>query len=549
MLKKCQEFIPKSYFYLRRYSLAIFKKDLMAGITVAIVSLPLAMAFAIASGLSPEKGIFTAIVGGFIISFFGGSRVQIGGPTGAFVVIVYTIVQKHGYEGLLVATVLAGLLLILMGIFKLGVLIKFIPHPLIVGFTTGLAVVVFSAQIKDFFGLRIENVPVQFLDKWKVYFQEIGGVDFLTLAVGIGTLALIVCWRRFVRSIPWGVASITVTTLICFVFHLDIPTVASKFGDLPFSLPRPSFNFNFHLIFEMILPAITIALLAGLESLLSAVIADTAIGGCHKPNCELIAQGLANISSAIFGGMPATAAISRTATNIKTGAQTPMAGMVHAAVIFFLLFACGSIVGLIPLSALAAILITVAWDMSNIGHFYRLMKTSGGDVAILITTFLLTILVDLTVAVEIGMLLTAFLFMKRMSEVEHVIALDKRFLGKDLEVYTMRGPFFFGVIDRFKKLFYEINPNTKICVLRMKDVPILDATALQTLKELYEKLTRLQMKFILTEVQKKPALFLRQYGLEGLIDQEILKDRLENDQQKPLVDRDVVFVGSNVLKN
>lgn len=522
MFKKYQEFIPKSYLCFRRYSLPIFKKDLMAGVTVGIVSLPLAMAFAMASGVEPQRGLFTAIIAGFIISFLGGSRVQIGGPTGAFVVIVYTIVEKHGYDGLVMATLIAGVLLILMGILKLGSLVKFVPHPLIVGFTTGIAVVVFSSQIKDLLGLQIEHVPIRFLDKWEVYCQTIGTSHFLTTMIGLSTLVFIMLLKRFAKAIPWGICSIVVATLVTWAFHLDIPTVGSRFGELPRSIPIPHFEFDFNRFFDVMPAAITIALLAGIESLLSAVIADAATGSRHKPNCELVAQGVANIGAMIFGGMPATAAIARTATNIKMGAETPMAGMIHAVTVLLLLWSCSSLVVHIPLAAMSAVLIMVAWNMSELSHFYRLMKTSRADVAILMTAFFLTVLVDLTVAVEIGMLLAAFLFMKRMSEVKHVIALDQKIPASGIEVYKMRGPFFFGVTDRLKNLFHDMDPLPKVFVLRMKHVPVLDATALQTFREIHDRCSRLQTQLVLMEVQPEPAQLLKEYGLGILIDEEIL---------------------------
>lgn len=527
MFKKYQEFIPKSYLCFRRYSLGIFKKDLMAGITVGIVALPLAMAFAMASGVAPERGLFTAVIAGFIISFLGGSRVQIGGPTGAFVVIVYTIVERHGYDGLVLATLMAGAFLILMGVLRLGSLVKLVPHPLIVGFTTGIAVVVFSSQIKDLLGLNIEEVPVHFIDKWKAYFETGATSHYPTAIVGLSTLFFIILLKRFAKAVPWGIASIVVATAVTWSLGLEIPTIYSRFGDLPKTLPMPNFHFDFERALDVLPAAITIALLAGIESLLSAVIADAAIGSRHKPNCELIAQGVANIGAIAFGGMPATAAIARTATNIKTGASTPMAGMIHAAVVLLLLWSCSSLVGHIPLASLSAVLVMVAWNMSELPHFYRLMKTSRGDVAIMMTAFFLTVLVDLTVAVEIGMLLAAFLFMKRMSEVKQVIALDQKIPESGIEVYKMRGPFFFGVADRLKNLFHDMDPVPKVFVLRMKHVPVLDATALQTLREIHDRCSRLQTKLVLMEVQPEPAQLLKEYDLGQLINENILKEPRE----------------------
>lgn len=519
MLKNYQEFIPKSYLCLKRYTAAIFKKDLMAGITVGIVSLPLAMAFAMASGVEPEKGLFTAVIAGFLIALLGGSRVQIGGPTGAFVVVVYGVVQRHGYDGLVTATIMAGVLLILMGLFRLGTFIKYIPHPLTVGFTTGIAVIVFSAQIRDLLGLQMQHVPVHFLAKWESYFQAASTYHVLTTILGLSTLGFIIVLRRFFPKIPWGIAGIVLATFISWAFDLDVPTVGSRFGALPSHLPTPHFHFDLSRVFELLPDAITIALLAGIESLLSAVIADAATGGRHKPNCELVAQGIANLGAVMFGGIPATAAIARTATNIKTGAQTPVAGMLHAVVLFVLLLTCSSVVLHIPLASLAAILVVVAWNMSELPHFLRLIKTPGGDVAILFTAFFLTILIDLTVAVGAGVILAAFLFMKRMSDVKHVLSLDQRILEQGVEVYQVQGPFFFGVTDRLKDLMHQHLPSPPaLFILRMGQVPLLDATALQTLRELHERYAHHQARLVLTEVRPEVASLLQKYGLGHLME-------------------------------
>ncbi len=517
MLKNYQEFIPKSFVILKHYTWRLLKKDFAAGITVGVVSLPLAMAFAMASGVEPERGLFTAIVAGFLISLLGGSRVQIGGPTGAFVVIVYSVVERHGYDGLALATLMAGGLLILMGAFRLGTLIKFVPHPLIVGFTTGIAFVVFSSQIKDLLGLQMEEAPVQFIDKWAAYYHALPTIDFLTAGVGIGMVVFIFVLKKWAPTIPWGIASIIVASALCAILHLPIATVASRFGQLPHSLPMPTFQFNFARTLDVLPDAITIALLAGIESLLSAVIADSVTGGRHKPNCELIGQGVANIGSIIFGGIPATAAIARTATNIKTGAQTPLAGMIHATVVMVLLWACSSLVGGIPLPALAAILVAVAWQMSELPHFFKIVRTSRGDAAILLTSFMLTVLLDLTVAVEVGMLMAAFFFMKRMSDVKHVISLETRLPEQGVEVYKMRGPFFFGVTDRLRNLIMQMESPPKLLVLRMKHVPVLDATALQALREIHQRCLMHGSKLVLMEVQPEPSQLIKGYGLGELI--------------------------------
>lgn len=382
----------------------------------------------------------------------------------------------------------------------------------------------FSSQINDLFGLNIDTTHAQFLDKWSAYFEAFSSLDWLTTVIGVGTLLFIIFVRRYVRFISWEIATILVPTLICWCFHLEIPTVLSRFGQVSLSLSLPSVVFDFSRMFDLMPDAITIALLAGIESLVCSVIADTAIGSRHKPNCELVAQGIANISSALLGGIPGTATMARTTVNIKTGAQTPIAGITHAFVVLMLLWVCSSLIALIPLASLSAILIVVSWNMSDLPHFFRLMKTSKGDVVILLTAFLLTVLVNLIIAVEVGMLLAAFLFMNRMSEVKHVIALDQRRPEQEIEIYKMRGPFFFGVTDRLKTLFYEMKKPPKIFVIRMKHVPVLDATALQALRELSDRCKRLNTQLILTEVQTEPADLLHQYGLGQLVNQNILEN-------------------------
>lgn len=518
-LKNYQQFIPKSVDCLKWYTFPIFKKDLMAGVTVGIVSLPLAMAFAMASGVPPEKGLFTAVVAGFLIALLGGSRVQIGGPTGAFVVVIYGVVQRHGFDGLLMATLIAGVMLVIMGLLRLGTLIKYIPHPLTVGFTTGIALVVFSAQLKDLLGLQILNLPVHFIDKWSTYFDAAPTYHVLTTILGLTTLAFIILLRRYFPKAPWGIISIVLATLICWAFHLETPTIGTRFGTLPSTLPHPHFYFKMERFLAILPDAIAIALLAGIESLISAVIADAATGGRHKPNCELVAQGLANIGAAAFGGMPATAAIARTATNIRTGAQTPIAGMLHAITLFLLLLTCAPIVSHIPLAALSAILVVVAWNMSELPHFIRLMKTSHSDVAILLTAFFLTVFVDLTAAVGVGVLLAAFFFMKRMSDVKPVLALDKSIPEQSVEIYQVHGPFFFGVTDRMKDLMHGHLPKPpSLLIFRMGQVPLLDATALQTLRELSDRYAKHQSRLVLTEVRPELVALLHKYGLGDLLE-------------------------------
>jgi len=415
---KFQEFIPKAYLYLRKgYTFATFKKDLVAGVTVGIIALPLAMAFAIASGVEPARGLYTAIVAGFLISLLGGSRVQIGGPTGAFVVIVYGIIQRTGYTGLCISTLLAAVILVLLGLFRIGSWIKYIPHPLITGFTTGIAVLIFSSQIKDFFGLHMGVPPTDFTAKWTAYFHAFPTFDPTTLLMAAATLAVILLIRRFVPSLPWGISAIVFATLLCFALQIPVDTIQSRFGEIPRMLPVPSLaclaNIPAEHMKELWTDAITIAFLGGIESLLSAVIGDGMIGGSHRSNCELIAQGVANFGSVLFGGIPATGAIARTATNVKTGAQTPMAGMIHAATLFLILLCLAPVVSQIPLAALSAILMMIAWNMSEAGHFIHLLQAPAGDRMVLLAVFFLTIFVDLIVAISGGMLLAGGIFLLR----------------------------------------------------------------------------------------------------------------------------------------
>ena len=408
-------FTPKIVDTLRHYTRKQFGRDLMAGLIVGIVALPLAIAFGIASGVSPEKGLYTAIIAGFIISAMGGSRVQIGGPTGAFIVIVYGIVQQFGVNGLIIATFMAGIMLIIMGVARLGAVIKFIPHPLIIGFTSGIALLIFFFFVKDFLGLQMEAVPPDFIDKWGSYFSHIKSINWESVIIAGGTVFIIQAWPYITHKIPGSLIAILVSTAIVQWFHLPAETIGSRFGSIPSTLPMPVIpHLDFATIKHLIQPAFTIALLGGIESLLSAVVSDGMIGGNHKSNMELIAQGIGNIFSAIFGGIPATGAIARTATNVKNGGRTPVAGIVHAITLLLIMLFVGKWAALIPMATLAGILVVVAYNMSEWESFRSVFKGPGSDIAILLTTFILTVLVDLTVAIEIGMVLAAFLFMRNM---------------------------------------------------------------------------------------------------------------------------------------
>jgi SulP family sulfate permease len=495
----------------------------MAGLIVGIVALPLAIAFAIASGVSPEKGLYTAVIAGFIISAMGGSRVQIGGPTGAFIVIVYGIVQVHGINGLIIATFMAGVMLVIMGFARLGAVIKFIPHPLIVGFTSGIALIIFSSQMKDFFGLTMGTIPADFLEKWKSYILNFQSINLQAVLVATSTVLIVFLWPKVTHKIPGSLLAILVTTATVQLLHLPVETIGSKFGNIPSTLPTPAIpDLDFSTIKNLVQPAFTIALLGGIESLLSAVVADGMIGSNHKSNVELVAQGTANIFSSIFGGIPATGAIARTATNIKNGGRTPVAGMVHAVTLLLIMLLIGKWAALIPMATLAGILVVVAYNMSEWESFVSVLKGPRSDVAVLLTTFLLTVLVDLTVAIEIGMMLAVFLFMRKMIKFSDVSVLAKDFdendNGKDkeaivnydipdrVEIFEITGPLFFGAVYKFKDAMKFIEKPPEVLIIRMRLVPIIDATGIKTIKEVHREAKHQGTKLILSEVHSQQVM-------------------------------------------
>ncbi|HPH86778.1 MAG TPA: sulfate permease [Ferruginibacter sp.] len=516
-------FTPKIVDTLRHYSKKQFGRDVMAGLIVGIVALPLAIAFGIASGVSPEKGLYTAIIAGFIISAMGGSRVQIGGPTGAFIVIVYGIVQQYGVNGLIIATFMAGIMLIIMGIARLGAVIKFIPHPLIIGFTSGIALLIFSTQVKDFLGLQMNQVPPDFIDKWISYFNHITTVNWESFLIAGGTVFIIQAWPYITHKIPGSLIAILVSTAVVQWLHLPAETIGSRFGSIPSTLPMPVIpHLDFATIKQLIQPAFTIALLGGIESLLSAVVSDGMIGGNHKSNMELIAQGTGNIFSAIFGGIPATGAIARTATNVKNGGRTPVAGMIHAVTLLLIMLFVGKWAALIPMATLAGILVVVAYNMSEWESFRSVLKGPGSDVAILLTTFILTVLVDLTVAIEIGMVLAAFLFMRNMiksSDVNILVkdnmeagtgtdkeAVDLYDIPTGVEVFEITGPLFFGAAYKFKDAIRFIEKTPAVLIIRMRYVPIIDATGIRTIEEVHKEIKHRGTKLILSEVHSEKVM-------------------------------------------
>lgn len=540
---------PKLFTTLHDYNKEQLIKDITAGIIVGIIALPLSIALAIASGVSPEKGLHTAIIAGFLISFLGGSRVQIGGPTGAFVIIVYGIIQQYGLQGLILSTIMAGIFLILMGLLQLGSVIKFIPYPITTGFTSGIAVVIFSTQIKDFLGLEMGEVPSEFIEKTKSYMEHIGTINYQSFILGAISIAIIALWPKINRKIPGSLIAIIVVTAAASFLKLDVETIGSRFGSISSALPSPSLpDIDLKTVSSLIRPSITIALLAGIESLLSAVVADGMIGGKHRSNMELIAQGAANIASGIFGGIPATGAIARTAANIKNGGRSPIVGMVHAVTLLVIMVIFMPYANLIPLSALAAILMVVAYNMSEWRAFKNLLWAPKSDVAILIITFLLTILMDLVVAIEVGVVLAAFLFMKRMADVTHVKSiadelkdlpepndsnpLCSKKLGKDILVYEINGPFFFGAADKFMNVMNEIQLPPRVLILRMRNVPAIDATGYSALYSLYKRCKRHHTSILLSHVQQQPLAMLTKYGFINKIGIESLCSNIDEALEK-----------------
>ncbi|HLW29979.1 MAG TPA: SulP family inorganic anion transporter [Brumimicrobium sp.] len=519
-------------------------KDISAGIIVGIVALPLAIAFAIASGVSPDKGLITAIIAGLIISVLGGSRVQIGGPTGAFIVIVYAIVQEHGVDGLIIATFMAGFILIIMGVGRFGNLLKYIPYPLIVGFTSGIAAIIFSSQVKDFFGLPIDSVPADFLGKWKVYAQNFSSINWIAVILSITTIVISVNFSRITKKIPGSIVAIVITTLIVYFFNLPVMTIESSFGDIPNHITMPSIpSIDLATIQSLIQPALAIALLGGIESLLSAVVADGMIGGRHRSNTELIAQGTANIASAMFGGIPATGAIARTATNVKNGGRTPIAGIVHAIVLLLIMLIFAPLAKLIPMATLAGILIVVSYHMSEWRQFKSLLKGNKYDILILLVTFFLTVVFDLVFAIQIGIVLSSFILMKRMSESlrinKELDSYTPRSTGKykyeeeqiDLPdgvlSYEISGALFFGAAQKFQDTIGQIHGRPKVLILRVRFVPFIDATGVHRLKELIRYFNNQKVHVIISGATPSVRLDLEKGMIYSVLPKENMLKNIE----------------------
>lgn len=533
-------YTPKFFSLLAQgYSRGQFVSDLVAGCIVGIVALPLAIAFAIASGVKPEQGLYTAIVAGILIAALGGSRAQVSGPTGAFIVIIYGVVQRYGYEGLAVATMIAGVLLILMGIARMGAFLKFIPFPVTVGFTSGIALIIFSSQIRDAFGLGLPTVPAEFVEKWIAYARHIATINWAAASVCALSLALIALWPRVTHKIPGSLVALVAATVLVQAMHLPVETVGSRFGAVPSTLPAPHLpHMTFEMVRQLFSPAITIALLAALESLLSAVVADGMLGTRHRSNMELIAQGVGNVVSPLFLGIPATGAIARTATNIKNGGRTPVAAIVHGLVLLAVMLFAGRWAALIPMPALAAILMFVAYNMSEWREFVKLLKSPKSDVAVLLATFLLTVFIDLTVAIQVGVVLAAFLFLQRMSAVTEVSlvtdrleddeqrryesegAISKRDVPDGVEVFEIYGSLFFGAMERFKDAMRRIEERPRVLVLRMRDVLSIDASGIRSLEDLYESTHHGGTVLVLSAVHSQPRAALDQAGLLDRIGRE-----------------------------
>ncbi len=523
---------PKLLTVLREgYTRQLFAGDLGAGLIVGVLALPLALAFAIASGVKPEQGLFTAIVGGFLISALSGSRVQIGGPTGAFIVIVYSVVQKYGYDGLAVATMLAGALLVVMGFARMGAVIKFIPYPVTIGFTAGIALIILSSQIRDFFGLTMNDVPADFIEKWSAYAGAISTFSLPAVGVGVATVLILIYWAKVIRKVPSPIVAIVLTTAAVHLFRIPVETIGSRFGSVPHMLPKPHIPMvDLATARQLLSPALSIALLAGIESLLSAVVADGMTGRRHRSNTELVAQGVANIASPIFGGIPVTGAIARTATNVNNGGQTPIAGIIHATVLLLIMLFFGKWAALVPMATLAGILVVTAYRMSEWHLAWRVFHSTRSDTVVMLSTFFITVLVDLTAAIQVGVVLASLLFIKRMSEVTQTRMLDGMLdeedeedgirgmrIPKDVVVFEVNGPFFFGAADKFKTTLSMVRKKPRVLVLRMRNVLSLDATGLRALEDVCEKARKEGTTVVLAGVHMQPLAVMQHSGFADTV--------------------------------
>ena len=537
-------FRPKLWSVFGHYSMSGFKDDLVAGIVVGIVALPLAIAFAIASGVSPTIGLITAIIGGFIVSAFGGNSVQICGPTGAFIVIVYGIIGQFGLEGLAIATLMAGLILIMMGLFHLGTVIKFIPYPIVVGFTAGIALTIFSTQMNDFFGLGLKDLPGEFIPKWGVYFRNFTRIDPVTLAVGLVSLLIIVIAPKISKKLPGALLAILIVTPVVYFCGLDVETIGARFGKLPTDIPLPhGFELNMATI-NMLLPsAFTIAILGAIESLLSATVADGVTGSRTDSNTELIGQGLANVVVPLFGGIPVTGAIARTMTNITNGGRTPVAGIVHALVLLAIFLLLMPLINLVPMACLAAVLIVVSYNMSGWRTVRGIFKNPKSDISVLIVTFLLTVIFDLTIAIEIGLLLAMVLFLRRVMENTEIKVYSNQLdvadgtdmsghevlnVASGVEVYEIDGPFFFGVATKFDELMRNsMSAKPAVRILRMRKVPFIDSTGIHNLEILINSSQADGIHVVLSGVRPEVSTVLHNAGIDRLIGADHICDHID----------------------
>ncbi|MFG1463381.1 SulP family inorganic anion transporter [Xanthobacter sp. DSM 24535] len=519
-----QGFVPKIVtIFSQGYGFGDLRADAVSGLTVAIVALPLAMALAIASGASPDKGLITVVVAGFIISAFGGSRYQIGGPTGAFVVVVANVIATHGYDGLIIATLMAGLILVVAGFARLGNFMRYIPEPVVTGFTAGIAVIIFSSQVKDFFGLTVAHLPAEFIGQWEALFAAAPTVSLATAALSVGALAIILVLRRVAPKAPGFLIVVLLGSLAVVFLKVPVDTIGSRFGGISGALPLPSFPaFTFARVTELLPSALTIAFLAGVESLLSAVVADGMTGGRHRPNAELLAQGLANTASALFGGLPATGAIARTATNIRAGARTPVSGVMHAVFVLAVMLLLAPLAVYVPLASLAAILMVVAWNMSEIGKIRHLMSAPIGDRILLLSTLALTVAVDLTVAIAVGVVLAAVIFMHRMAQMTRVELAPRTddnetdvraLLPAGVEVFDVSGPLFFGAAAHLSEVLDQIGQMPRVFILRMEEVPMIDATGVGAVVEFVRRCRHSGTQVILCGMVPQIEGVLRRMGL------------------------------------
>lgn len=527
----------------KSYTIKSFGKDIFAGITVGFVALPLAMAFSIAAGATPGQGLFTAILAGFTATVFSGSNFQISGPSVSFMIITVKILSNYGMSGLFTATFMAGIILIILGLSGLGRFIKYMPYPVTTGFSTGIGVMIFSQQIKDFFGLQIDQSSIGFFEKWSEYIRYFPTLNFSAAGIGIGTVILILLVRKFFPRVPGSVIGVIAATAVCFVFKLSVETIGSRFGGIPSAFPLPSLPaINLETIRLLIPDAFTIALLAVIESLLSAVVSDGMTGERHNSNMELVSQGLANMVSAIFGGIPSTGAIARTATNIKSGAVSPVSGIVHVIILSLFVLFLSPLASLIPLTSLSAVLMVVAWDVCNFKKFFRIVKSSPkSDITVLLATFLLTVLIDITFAVEAGIVMSVFLFMRRMIEVTGVHSKAGNFAqelvsekgetdgpipehSKSIEIYEITGPFFFGVADILQNAIQHSSKALQVLILRMQDVPAIDSTGISALETFVNQCKQKKIRLILCGIQAQPmkalskADFIWEIGVENIVD-------------------------------